>query len=236
MADHILPGFRDGTHHRRCDWCGEWFLAYSTKAAFCSKRCGVADWRRRERNGVPKSDEKRCANCRAVKPLSEFYDRSDRGGKKPQCKPCYNAIIARTHDPEIKSAWAHNNREKLNTQQRANYTRRRSDIRGWLTTNFTTRRQQCRKSGIEFTITVDDLLELYGEQGGICALTGRELKWGAETNRGPDTLSMDRIDSSGSYGRDNVRLVTYWANVARQRLSDEEFFSFCEAVLARRAA
>jgi hypothetical protein len=237
MAVNILPGFRDGTHHRRCDECGEWFLAYRSRAAaFCSGRCRMAASRRRKRDGVSKPIEKRCPNCRLVKPLSEFYDRSDHGGKKPQCKPCYSAIVSRTQDPELKSAWSRNNREKLNKGQRANYARRRLGLRGWLTTNLTSRRQQCRKAGIEYTIKVSDLLDLYEEQRGLCALTGRKMKWGADTNQGSDTLSVDRVDAAGPYVRENIRLVTHWANVARQRLSDEELFAFCEAVLARRAA
>jgi hypothetical protein len=97
---------------------------------------------------------------------------------------------------------------------------------------MTTRRQQCRKLWIEFTITVDDVISLYHLQGGRCCLTGRELKWGPNTKRGSDTLSIDRIDSIGPYTPENIRLVTHWANVSRQRLTDPEFFEMCRAVVA----
>jgi hypothetical protein len=192
----------------------------------------MADLRRRKRDGVsPETTHKRCLNCRVVKPISEFYGRSDHSGTKPQCKPCYNAIVARTKNPEIKRAWIHKNREKLNKQNRSNYRLRRATLKGWLTSNLSTRRQQCKTEDIEFTITVADVLEIYDTQGGLCALTGRELKWGLDSNRGPDTLSIDRIDAVGPYVRSNVRLVTHWSNVARQRFTDEEFVAMCRTVV-----
>jgi hypothetical protein len=114
---------------------------------------------------------------------------------------------------------------------RAKYVRNRSNLRGWVNTNLTTRRQQCRKAKILFTLTTDDVLAIYEHQDGKCALTGRELKWGIDSNRGPDTLSIDRIDAVGPYVRSNVRLVTHWANVARQRFTDDEFVEMCRTVV-----
>ena len=187
---------------------------------------------------------KRCNKCGEVKPIDEFHFRSDQRNadgtrrRKQPCKRCYNDALLRhrADNPQVNQAWIEANRPTLRQQARANYKRRRANLRGWLTTNLTTRRQQCRKARIIFDISVDQILALYDQQNGRCALTGRELIWGVDSNRGPDTLSVDRIDATGPYIIENVRLVTHWANVARQRYGDEELFAFCEAVLATRAS
>jgi hypothetical protein len=45
---------------------------------------------------------------------------------------------------------------------------------------------------------------------------------------------VDRIDAAGPYVLENIRLVTNWANIARQRFTDAEFVDRCRAVLATR--
>lgn len=180
------------------------------------------------------SDQKRCSKCRQVKPISEFYRRSDQPGKhKPECKICFGVRTraSRAKNPAGRKAYYAKNVEMFRRHARAKYVRNRSNLRGWVNTNLTTRRQQCRKAKILFTLTTDDVLAIYEHQDGKCALTGRELKWGIDSNRGPDTLSIDRIDAVGPYVRSNVRLVTHWANVARQRFTDDEFVEMCRTVV-----
>jgi hypothetical protein len=170
--------------------------------------------------------------CGQIKPVSEF--RPNRTGSLPGlCKSCvreqfYAARIKRGYSYASEKA---RNPDGVKRWRRSGYVGRRSTFRGWLTTNLTTRRQQCRKAGVDFTLTVDDVVTLYDEQQGFCALTGRELKWGVDTDRGPDTLSMDRIEATGAYVPGNVRLVTHWANVARHRFTDEEFVEACRTVV-----
>jgi len=66
-------------------------------------------------------------------------------------------------------------------------------------------------------------------------LTGRDLLVGSKGQK-RDSISIDRIEPAKGYVLGNVRLVTYQANMARGQFPDDELFSFCEAVLARRAA
>lgn len=184
-------------------------------------------------------DTKRCNKCGVVKSIEEFHFRSDQWTpdgtrrRKQPCKTCYNAAVLerRVEHPEVIQAWNKANRPKLRQQARTNYKLRRGNLRGWLTVNLTTRRQQCRKAKVLFALSVDQILALYDQQGGRCALTGCELVWGVNSNRGPDTLSVDRIDAAGPYMLENVRLVTHWANVARQRLSDQELYDRCKALV-----
>jgi hypothetical protein len=45
-------------------------------------------------------------------------------------------------------------------------------------------------------------------------------------------MSLDRIENGGAYTAENVRLLTYQANMARSKYSDEELLSFAHAVIA----
>jgi hypothetical protein len=195
--------------------------------------------------GKGATPERRCSQCKELKDVEDFFDRGDRSGKRSECKSCSQASLLRYRHKTGRNGQREYGSQKTQGWRKSSYQTRRATLRGWITSNLTTRRQQCRTRDIEFTITVDDVIGLYEKQKGFCALTGRELKWGTGTNRGPDTLSMDRIEASGGYTRENLRLVTHWANVARQRFTDAEFVercrevvqsaAFCEAVLATRA-
>ncbi len=182
--------------------------------------------------GTAQPPLRRCSKCGATKDPDQFFDRGDGPGKRSECKAC-SAVALAVYRSENPRPWDPIKGKKW---RESTYRIRRATLLGWVTINVRTRRQQCRKRGIEFTITAEDVLQMYETQGGRCALTGRELKWGPDTNRGSDTMSVDRLDALGPYIRANIRLVTHWANVARQRLSDEELFAFCEAVLATRTA
>lgn len=173
-----------------------------------------------------------CRRCGESKPITDYY--SYNGKRQLICKKCYidARIEHRRENPEIDAQWRKDNAEKLRAQSRENYAKRRATFSGWVKINFDTRRQQLKGGDTEFTLTPDDIIEIYERQEGLCALTGRELQWGPDTNRGPDTLSMDRIDSLGGYTKENVRLVTMWVNVARQRMTDDELVERCREVIA----
>lgn len=181
--------------------------------------------------GSAQPPQRRCSKCKAFKDRDEFFDRGDRPHlKRSECKSCsvvalhrYRLEHGQPYDPQQAKVWRRNG-----------YEARRVTLRGWITANMRCRRHQCRKKGITFTITPDDVMALYESQNHRCSLTGRELLWGLGTNRSPDTLSVDRIDAAGPYVLENIRLVTNWANIARQRFTDAEFVDRCRAVLATR--
>lgn len=181
---------------------------------------------------------KRCIRCGEIKPITEFYFRSDRPGKfKPECKPCYyiSEKKSKSAHPETRAAYYRNNPEKLRQARRATYQNIRKDFRRCMTKSLDVRRRQCAKKGIPFSIVADDVTNLFNAQNGLCALTNRPLSWGGEGWE-RDTLSIDRLKAEKGYVPGNLRLVTYQANRARGEHSDEELFALCEAVLAQRGA
>lgn len=184
----------------------------------------------------PEIRTKRCNVCGEEKPLSEFYDRSDHPEyKKHCCKSCHMEAQRKNRkaNPQTDINWRRVNRYKVAGWAHESYEKRRQDFRKCVYLMLSTRRGQCRRKGIPYTMTIDDIEALFEKQGGKCAITGRDLLWG-QTGRPRDGMSVDRIDGPLGYIPSNIRLVTDQANLARNRYSDEELYAFCEAALANR--
>ena len=77
-----------------------------------------------------------------------------------------------------------------------------------------------------FDLTIDQIIDLYYKQNGLCARTGIPMTWVKRKNGKnqnpckPTSLSIDRIDSSKHYTIDNVQLVIYLYNTMKSERSD----------------
>lgn len=83
------------------------------------------------------------------------------------------------------------------------------------------------------SITIDHMLHVLRLQGGVCPLTGLTLTFQSGSGVVFTNASLDRINPKIGYIQGNVRLVCLWANLARNSLTDEDFFYFCNLVVAR---
>jgi hypothetical protein len=85
----------------------------------------------------------------------------------------------------------------------------------------------------EFSITLEDLKNLWNQQNGICAVTGLELiikSFDDNQSKSPLQASLDRIDNSKGYTKDNIRFVCLMFNYARNNFTDEETLEFFKKV------
>jgi len=82
----------------------------------------------------------------------------------------------------------------------------------------------------KFTLTIEQLEELYVKQDGKCALSGLPIRI-ALTKAEDTTASVDRIDSNKGYIIDNVQWVHKSVNLMKQSLTDSDFISLCEHVV-----
>jgi hypothetical protein len=87
-----------------------------------------------------------------------------------------------------------------------------------------------KSRGIE--ITTGDVISLWDSQGGRCALTGVEF----QLERLPKGVhrncpSLDRIDSSKGYLKDNIRLVTYHVNTALSNFGEEALLELAQNLI-----
>jgi hypothetical protein len=86
----------------------------------------------------------------------------------------------------------------------------------------------------EVAISQDEAYELYNSQNKCCALTKLPLYFTTlRTNFNRYTnASIDRIDSSKPYSKDNIQWVHKVINMMKQGYSQEEFIEMCQLVAA----
>ena len=86
-------------------------------------------------------------------------------------------------------------------------------------------KQSARKRNIEFSLTVHDIWLL--DIPLTCPIIGIPMKW----HRGSpqdDSFSFDRIDSSKGYSIDNIQIISFRANRAKNNLTAEELKKFSQ--------
>lgn len=88
----------------------------------------------------------------------------------------------------------------------------------------------------ECSLTTKDLCDLWNKQGGLCKYSGIPLdnpgsrgKWDKAIKH-PWRASLDRIDSSKPYTKDNVQFVSLIANYAKNAYPEETLIEFCQKV------
>jgi hypothetical protein len=94
------------------------------------------------------------------------------------------------------------------------------------------------KSRKSCSLILQDLKDVWDEQGGVCPLTGWSLDLPMTNNDPrfchPRRASLDRINSSLGYHRDNIRWVSAIANFAKNHWTDEDVIEFAQAVVENR--
>ena len=145
-----------------------------------------------------------CSTCKVEKPLTEFTrSKAQKSGYMCYCKACNNL------------------RNKAYRKEEATLEAACKRVYSYLA-------RRCREGNKELDITPNFLEDLYRDQKGLCAYTGEPL----ELNAGkPNTLSVDRLDSSQGYTKSNVRLTTWVVNNCKQDLSMEDFLDLCRKVI-----
>lgn len=82
--------------------------------------------------------------------------------------------------------------------------------------------------GLAFNLTLEHIWSVYVEQDGKCALSGQPIGW-AEVGQ-IHTVSIDRIDSSKGYLKDNVQLLHKDVNFMKQQFDNEYFIEVCKMI------
>ena len=102
-------------------------------------------------------------------------------------------------------------------------------VMGWLGKVLSGIKRARLNQGIDFSITKFDLMAIWFDQGGKCALTGIEMD---KKRRSPYSASIDRIDPNKAYSVDNVQLVCMAANYAKCSFSQDQIVEFFAKVRA----
>ena len=137
--------------------------------------------------------------------------------------------IVQTETPVPRSTkWARANPEKAASRQKEI----RNTLRGACNGKVASARQRAKNKDLEFDIDIDFIECMFKSQQGLCAISGLPMIYRADKNT-PNTFnsfSIDRICSYKGYTKDNVHLVCWGVNCAKQQMGLDQFFNFCRAV------
>lgn len=125
--------------------------------------------------------------------------------------------------------WA--NREIILEKQRATYsptrTRKRYDtIEGRAQTLFNNARYRARTRGIEFSISLEDVVRKL--RPGVCEVSGLPFEYQSSRSWGP---SLDRKTPSRGYTPDNIQCVCWLYNMAKGVNTHEDVLRLSRALL-----
>ena len=80
-------------------------------------------------------------------------------------------------------------------------------------------------------LTFKYLAELWNNQKGFCAITGKPMDLIKGNGRKPNSPSVDRIDNDRGYFKDNVRWVCWHVNTMKGIFTDDVLDEWCVAVV-----
>lgn len=80
------------------------------------------------------------------------------------------------------------------------------DIESFLRRVCTVKRYECKKSGRDFDLTKEFLVDLWNSQNGLCYYTDQPMTWGYGNDYLPSALSVDQVVPSKGYTQNNVVL------------------------------
>ena len=147
---------------------------------------------------------KTCFRCKEAKPHSQFFrHKQTQDGYHSWCKGCCNEGNARS-------------RAKAN-----------STIEGRARIFLQNARKSAQKRQQPFALVIDDIVECWRNQQGVCAYSGRDMTLEAGW---PNTVSIERIDSNEGYIPANTILVCQAINRMKSDFDFAEFYELCKDV------
>jgi hypothetical protein len=143
------------------------------------------------------------------------YNRSQKLGRKSFCTSKCASINNIENIPINKRSHVNN---PLNGRPKDEF----SDFRPHLKSI----RRRCIIKKTNLKITLEDLKELWEKQKGICPYTNIKMNVRSWRKKLPTNASVDRIDSSKGYTKDNIQFVCCSINLAKCDFTDEQIKEF----------
>jgi len=196
---------------------GDGFIRYRPYCKSCRAKKEKQNKSRPVHSKIISDGKQTCKICNETKVLSEFYANgcfSD-GLKKyrTSCKKCVLSNAKTKND-----IWYKSKCEKRSSSYK-------NFISGIL--NHCSKRKQ----NLGFDLDLMFLLDLYEKQNGLCAISGVSMTYVAGQGKVTTNISIDRIDSSKGYKRDNVQFVCDIVNRMKQDLPQTDFIDWCKLIL-----
>ena len=142
-------------------------------------------------------DTKLCVICNKIKTIDNFY-KSQRGRK------CIDCVL------EMARKYKKNRRSNPDFRKIEGQKQKERRVRLWQNTLI----HDSRYRGVNNSLTVDDINELFEKQNGLCYWFKIPLI-PSNKHKHPQQPSLDRLDRNKGYVKDNVVLTCYSANIGR---------------------
>ena len=85
---------------------------------------------------------------------------------------------------------------------------------------------------MEWHIEPEDLLSLYQEQNGRCALSNVLMTYAKDgTGKKEFNISIDRVNPHKGYIASNMQLVCHRVNIMKHTLMEEDFWWWCKIIV-----
>jgi len=97
-------------------------------------------------------------------------------------------------------------------------------------TFFSRLKRKSKERKIYFDLDVKYLWDLFIKQDEKCALSDIPIKFGRDSYRTETTASLDRIDSSKGYIKNNIQWVHKSVNIMKNDLSEDIFIGICDGI------
>lgn len=149
------------------------------------------------------SGHKVCSRCLDEKPYSAFHaSLITKDSRSIYCKTCASEMTK-------------------------NYRRQTPGHR--LAVSMNTAKQSARRKKIPFELSPELLIKLWERQNGACVYTGASMTF--DGAGGPESVSIDRVDSGRGYTEDNVVLCCTYVNRMKNDMALCEFVAWCQKVV-----
>lgn len=162
-----------------------------------------------------RADSLLCSSCKLFLPDSNFHNEALLNYRRNKQRICKNCNILRSR----KAREVRGKEECIRSiiLSRISSAKDRNRIR--------------RKEKLEFTITIEDVISILHKQNGKCALSEIEMTYVIGKGRTCTNLSLDRIDPSKGYTKENIQLVCSIINTMKSDLSYSELLFFCKQII-----
>ena len=123
-----------------------------------------------------------------------------------------NKQAEKMEDPEYRKQYCESWRQ---------YTRNNYEAR-----LLATIKSKCKKNNISFDLELSDIVIPKN-----CPKTGIPLVVHTERGKFYDTPSVDRVDPSKGYTKNNIQIVSLWYNIAKLNWNEDLFLQMCKRVV-----
>ncbi len=152
--------------------------------------------------------QKICTKCGELKSINDFYI-TQRGNR---CKECL-LKVTRNYKRKKRTDPEHRKKEGEKQKERR--------IRLWQNTLL----HDSKHRKVDHTLSVDDINKMFEQQNGLCYWFKIPLI-PSNKPKHPQQPSLDRLDRTKGYTKDNVVLCCYSANIGRNENDLETWVEF----------